>query len=159
MTNLSDYDRMFSVRLPHWGRWSRENNNRPNPDAVTAAIYRMGKSPATGVMVSWRCSKCQREDSEPTKCRECGIFPRRVEERVPDDPPRPKPDDPHGDPIWITWLIGTDDPRGMPGKIAMEHRHVLAGYFYRMNGSYHHRVPAAIRALLDAEEANSGRAA
>lgn len=142
---------MLRIRLPSWGKWSRQNSDRPNPNAITATIYQMGKSAGTGVMVSWRCSKCAREEVEPGKCRECGLVLRRVEERIPDDPPPPPPD--ARDAWWLTWLIGSDDFRGIPGKIAAEHRHVLAGYFYKGKGSYGHRVPSAIRALIDAEEA------
>lgn len=45
---LSDFDRMQLVRLPAWARWGRQDSGRPDPEAVTGAIYGMGRADRDG---------------------------------------------------------------------------------------------------------------
>jgi hypothetical protein len=39
---LSEHDRMIE-RLHDWGHWGRDDCGRPDPEAICATIYRMGK--------------------------------------------------------------------------------------------------------------------
>lgn len=123
---LSDFDRMLKVRLPNWGFWSREDRDRPDPESGAGSIYRLGKKDET-----------ERDpDAAPEEVRK--VDPKDCEH--------------------LDRLIGCDDPLGMlpphkRGKIAAEHRHVIVNFFYKRRESYWPRVHAAVRALLDAEEA------
>jgi hypothetical protein len=47
MTGLSDYDVMVG-RLVNWGRWGRQDSDRPDANAVTGSIYAMGRADRQG---------------------------------------------------------------------------------------------------------------
>jgi hypothetical protein len=47
MTGLSDFDLMVA-RLVNWARWGRQDSNCPDPEAVTAGIYDMGRADRQG---------------------------------------------------------------------------------------------------------------
>lgn len=47
MTGLSDFDVMVG-RLVNWARWGRQDSNCPDPEAVTAGIYDMGRADRQG---------------------------------------------------------------------------------------------------------------
>ena len=40
---LSDHD-VMRQRLENWGKWSRQDSCRPDPEAITAHIYDMGRT-------------------------------------------------------------------------------------------------------------------
>lgn len=42
-------------------------------------------------------------------------------------------------------------------RLPLHHRHVICGYYYKRKEQFRHKVPEAVRALLDAEEAAQGR--
>jgi hypothetical protein len=44
--SLSEHDRM-TERLHDWGYWGRDDCGRPDPEAICATIYRMGKKDET----------------------------------------------------------------------------------------------------------------
>lgn len=44
---LSDFDVMYE-RLENWGRWGRQDSDRPDPEAGTAQIYEMGRADRQG---------------------------------------------------------------------------------------------------------------
>ena len=115
---LSEFDYMLKVRLPNWGRWGRQDDCRPDPEAGSASIYSMGRADRQG------------EDEAPTDAT---------------------PQIDHADAERLDRLIGN--------QIAREYRHVLCGYFYKRRGDFWPRVHAAVRALIDAEEAAMGKVA
>ena len=71
-----------------------------------------------------------------------GRADREATDEAPEPPP-PRIDD--KDAEWLDGLIGK--------KIAVEHRFVICGYFYKRKESFYPKVNAAVRALLDAEYA------
>ena len=44
---LSDFDQMKHQRLPNWGRWTRHDIGKPDPDAIVSSIYSRGKDDET----------------------------------------------------------------------------------------------------------------
>lgn len=46
-SGLSDYDVMVG-RLVNWGRWGRQDSDRPDANAVTGSIYAMGRADRQG---------------------------------------------------------------------------------------------------------------
>jgi hypothetical protein len=47
MTGLSDFDVMVG-RLVNWGRWGRQDTDKPDANAVTGSIYGMGRADRQG---------------------------------------------------------------------------------------------------------------
>ena len=45
---LSDFDVMLKMRLPNWGRWGRQDSDRPDPEAGSGSIYQMGRADRAG---------------------------------------------------------------------------------------------------------------
>ena len=39
---------MLKFRLPNWGRWGRQDSDRPDPEAGSGSIYQMGRADRTG---------------------------------------------------------------------------------------------------------------
>ena len=118
MVALSDYEYMRNIRLPNWGRWGRQDVDKPDPERGTANIYNMGRADREGV---------GDEAPEPP--------PAAIDQR---------------DAEYLDRLIGN--------RIGRTHRHVICGYFYKRNESFRHKVPEAIRALLDADYLTQGAA-
>ena len=110
---LSDFDVMLKVRLPNWGRWGRQDSDRPDPESGCGSIYQMGRGDRTG------------------------------EDDAPPEPPPPRID--HRDAERLDQLI-------LYGLVPA-HRQIICGHFYKRKDSYMPKVHAAIRALLDAEDA------
>ena len=109
---LSDFDVMLKMRLPNWGRWGRQDSDRPDPEGGCGSIYQMGRGDRTG------------------------------EDEAPPEPPPPRIN--HMDAERLDRLIQ---------RLPMTPRHVICGHFYKRRESYMPKVHAAVRALLDAEDA------
>lgn len=146
---LSDYERMRDERLPNWHRWGKQDSQRPDPETGSGSIYQLGKSKEGNTVITFWCNKCDRHFWEPGNCGGCGSDLRKIEEMVSEDPP-----------VRIDHVDGNLIDQ-MLMCVAAEHRRTILGFygtFYKAGDARRHgpNMPAAIRALLDVEDAQRG---
>jgi hypothetical protein len=140
---------MVGFRLPNWQHLGLINADRPDNKRGVGRIYEMGKERPGNTVITFCCPKCDQHHLKHGMCQGCNVELRRVEERVPEDEKREVDED---DAKWLDILLASPAMAGANGV----HRKTILRYygtFYRPPEPerYHYLLPAAVRALLDAE--------